>query len=202
MQEQIATEQDPTKRKSLVQHMRDIEGRESTMNAPSGYRYKADGSGLEAIPGGPVDVRNGTAAAQQGKDAQDVLSILNQARPLVSASTGSYVGAGVDKAAQAIGLSTPGAEAIAQLKALEGSLVSKMPKMSGPQSDKDVLLYRQMAGQIGDATVPAQQRLAAMAAVEELHHKYAPAGAPAAQTQQAGQPRQARPSIDSFWGAQ
>lgn len=61
MQEQIATEQDPTKRKSLVQHMRDIEGRESTMAVPSGYRRSQDGQGLEYIPGGPADPRNKAA---------------------------------------------------------------------------------------------------------------------------------------------
>lgn len=150
---------------------------------PSGYRYKPDGT-LEAIPGGPADQRNSKEATQQGKDASDVISILNQARPLLNNATGSYAGAAVDKAAQVFGHSTPGAEAGAQLKALQGALVSKMPKMSGPQSDKDVLLYREMAGQIGDPTIPVKQRLAAMKTVEELHRKYVP------QPDVAGQPQQ------------
>jgi hypothetical protein len=59
------------------------------------------------------------------------------------------------------------------LKALEGSLVSKMPKMSGPQSDKDVLLYKQMAGQIGDPTLPAKQKQAAMDTINEINSRYA-----------------------------
>ena len=50
-----------------------------------------------------------------------------------------------------------------------------MPKMSGPQSDKDVLLYREMAGRIGDTTIPTAQRLKALETVEALHGKYAPA---------------------------
>lgn len=178
---------------------------------PSGYRNKPDGT-LEAIPGGPADLKNSKEAAQQGKDASDVISILNQARPLLNNATGSYAGAAVDKAAQVFGLSTTGAEAGAQLKALQGALVSKMPKMSGPQSDKDVLLYREMAGQIGDPTIPANQRLAAMKTVEELHRKYVPQTDVVGQPQQqpraqqvlgaAGQPRQERPSIDSFWSGQ
>lgn len=112
-------------------------------------------------------------AAQKIADAKDVLDLLEQARPLIAASTGSYTGAGLDALAQGVGLSTPGAQAAAQLKALEGALVSKMPKMSGPQSDKDVLLYRQMAGQIGDPTVPPETKLAAMETIREINRRSA-----------------------------
>ena len=64
------------------------------------------------------------------------------------------------------------------------------PRMEGPQSDKDVALYRQMAGQIGDSSVPAAQKKAALQVIRQLHARYsaAPAGAPMA-------PR-AAPSID------
>ena len=48
-----------------------------------------------------------------------------------------------------------------------------MPKMSGPQSDKDVLLYKEMAGRIGDPTVPASQKIAAMNSINELQARYA-----------------------------
>jgi len=47
------------------------------------------------------------------------------------------------------------------------------PRMEGPQSDKDVALYRQMAGQIGDPTVPNKTKMAALDAIEELHRRYA-----------------------------
>ena len=139
--------------------------------APSGYRYKADGN-LEAIPGGPADSKLGAPGARM-QDARDVLGILEQAEPLLKRSTGSYLGAGVDLGAQAFGLSTPGAKAAAELKALQGALISKMPKMTGPQSDKDVQLYREMAGQIGDATIPVETRAAAMRTVRALNEKYA-----------------------------
>jgi hypothetical protein len=116
-----------------------------------------------------------TTGTPQAKinDAKDVLSILNQAAPLVNKSTGSGLGNLVDESAKFFGRSTGGAQAAAQLKALEGTLVSKMPKMSGPQSDKDVLLYKQMAGQIGDPTVPAAQKQAAMNTINELNSRYA-----------------------------
>lgn len=144
--------------------------------APPGYRWTVGGN-MEAIPGGPADLKQNKEGVQQGKDTQDIFSILNEARPLLSGATGSLLGTGVDKAVSAIGGTTDGAAATAQLKALQGALISKMPKMSGPQSDKDVQLYREMAGQIGDSTIPAAQRNAAMNTIEQLNLKYLPQAA-------------------------
>lgn len=48
-----------------------------------------------------------------------------------------------------------------------------MPKMSGPQSDKDVLLYKEMAGKLGDSTVPASQKRSAMQTLMDLQTRYA-----------------------------
>jgi hypothetical protein len=119
-------------------------------------------------------LKNPTSAPQAKiNDANDVLSILKQAAPLVNKSTGSGIGNILDNSAAFFGSSTQGAESAAQLKALEGTLVSKMPKMSGPQSDKDVLLYKQMAGQIGDPTIPAARKQAAMNTINELNSRYA-----------------------------
>lgn len=147
--------------------------------APPGYRFTANGN-MEAIPGGPADLRQNKEGVQQGKDTQDIFSILNEARPLMANATGSYGGVALDKVAQTFGAATDGAKATAQLQALQGALVSKMPKMSGPQSDKDVQLYREMAGQIGDPTIPREQRKAAMDTIESLNIKYLPAVADAA----------------------
>lgn len=139
--------------------------------APPGYRWGADGQSLEAIPGGPVTAKTSEQQQKVG-DAQSVLGLLDMAEPLVQKATSSYGGAALDQAARLVGGSTQGGEAAAQLKAIEGSLISKMPKMSGPQSDKDVLLYRQMAGQVGDATVPAANKLAAMKVIREINQRY------------------------------
>lgn len=137
--------------------------------APAGYRFKQDGS-LEPIPGGPVDAK--INSPQKIQDANDVLSLLDLASPLIEGATGSYLGSGIDFAGRVIGQSTKGAESAAQLKAIEGALISKMPKMSGPQSDKDVLLYKQMAGQIGDSTIPPKQKKSAMVAIKNINDKY------------------------------
>ena len=116
-------------------------------------------------------MKSGSQSAKQA-DAKDVLSLLDMAEPLVKKATGSYAGAGADMAANVFGFSTEGANAASQLQALEGALVAKMPKMSGPQSDRDALLYKQMAGQIGDPTVPANRKLAAMQTIRQIQHLY------------------------------
>lgn len=86
--------------------------------------------------------------------------------------TGSGVGTAVDFAAGLVGASPSGAAEATTLKAIGGALVSKMPRMEGPQSDKDVMLYKEMAGKVGDSTVPRAQRIAALEKVKDLWAKY------------------------------
>lgn len=138
---------------------------------PPGYRRTADGN-LEAIPGGPADIKNSKEGNQRTQDAKDVLAIADQAEQLLGKASNGYLSSGYNQALGALGSSTAAAQADAQLKVLQGAMVSKMPKMSGPQSDKDVLLYREMAGQIGDPTVPVAQRRAALQTVRDLQRKY------------------------------
>lgn len=111
--------------------------------------------------------------ASKAQDATEALRLIDQAEQVIGAATGSSLGNAIDRGAQAVGISTKGAQAAAQLKAIEGMLVAKMPKMSGPQSDKDVLLYRQMAGQIGDPTIPAETKRAALKSIREIQQRYA-----------------------------
>jgi hypothetical protein len=106
-------------------------------------------------------------------EAKESISLINQAETLLDKATASLTGTGVDVLAGAVGVSTEGAKAAAQLKAIQGALVAKMPKMSGPQSDKDVLLYREMAGQIGDSTLPVGTRKAALETIREIQERYA-----------------------------
>jgi hypothetical protein len=106
-------------------------------------------------------------------DAQDVLSLADQADKLIGKATGSGIGAARDVALGVVGQSTEAGNAAAQLKVLGGALISKMPKMSGPQSDKDVQLYRDMAGRIGDPMVPAEQKKSALSTIRKINEKYA-----------------------------
>lgn len=157
---------------ALAQRDRHFVATQASGKIPSGYRANPDGS-MAFIPGGPGDPNASKEVAQKKSDAKDVLGLLDEADLLLPEATAGYVGAGVDHIARLAGSSLPGADAAAQLKTIQGALISKMPKMSGPQSDKDVLLYREMAGQVGDSTIPASQRQAAASMVRKLNEKYA-----------------------------
>lgn len=120
----------------------------------------------------PGDVRPVTAPTTS-RDATEALNLIKQARELLPTATGSYGGVAVDQVNRVFGRATEGAKTTAKLQAIEGALVSKMPKMSGPQSDKDVALYKQMAGVVGDPTVPVEQRQSALDTIEEIQTRYA-----------------------------
>jgi hypothetical protein len=112
------------------------------------------------------------ASDKKSADANDTLSILTEVKKILPDSTSSLVGSNIDKGLASVGLSTSGADASTQLKILGNMLVMKVPRMQGPQSDRDVELYKEAAGNIGDDTKPTSQRLAAVAIIEKLNKKY------------------------------
>jgi hypothetical protein len=109
---------------------------------------------------------------KKGSNAVSTQSTLEIADPLIDLSTGSSAGAARDQVAAFFGKATSGAEASAQLKVLQASLMTSMPRMEGPQSDADVKLYQQAAGQIGDPTVPNPIKKAAVQTIRQLQQKY------------------------------
>jgi hypothetical protein len=141
--------------------------------APEGMRWKADGSGLEPLPGGKPE--------QQGKKA---LELLDEADKYIDESTGSGIGAVADTLQGWFGGTNKGADAIARLRPIAGQLVAMMPRMEGPQSNYDVKLYQEMAGMIANPEIPVQRRKAAMQTIRQLNAKYgggqpqAPGGVP------------------------
>jgi uncharacterized protein (UPF0147 family) len=145
-----------------------------------GLAQSAEARALQAeIAKGNLAIAQANAQAKADErnkpvaEAQESLSLINQAEKLLDKATASLTGTGVDILAGSVGVSTEGAKAAAQLKAIQGALVAKMPKMSGPQSDKDVLLYREMAGQIGDSTLPVDTRKAALETIRQIQERYA-----------------------------
>jgi hypothetical protein len=127
------------------------------------------------------DVKDAEAAA--GRDAsmakgaansRDTLNYIREARALFEKGpTASGFGSVVDAGAGLVGLSTPGADAAAQLDTLSGWMVSNVPRMEGPQSNFDVQNYKTMAAMVGDRTKPLSQRKAALDTLERLQQKYA-----------------------------
>ena len=132
---------------------------------------------INSPTGQPVVKSTTTVAQQSAKNEENtriqrVETIIPEIRALLSKATGSYLGAGADLLANTVGISTEGAKATAQLKTLSGQMVAAMPKMSGPQSDKDVAMYKDMAGNLSDPTIPIETRLAALDTIEKLNEKY------------------------------
>lgn len=111
-------------------------------------------------------------AQQKISDAQSVVDLLGEASPYIKNATGSSAGSLRDSALGIVGQSTAAGRDAARLAAIGGQLVSKMPKMSGPQSDKDVQLYKEMAGRIGDPSVPSDIKAAAADTIMRLNRKY------------------------------
>jgi hypothetical protein len=126
------------------------------------------------------------ADVKRERGAVSTLNVLDEAEQWIDRATSSYAGSARDVAARAVGVSTEASQAAARLKVLQGALMMAQPRMEGPQSDKDVALYREMAGRLGDTTVPAAEKRAAVATIRSLQQKYlpqngdAPIGAPSA----------------------
>ena len=109
------------------------------------------------------------------QEAEDLLTGAS-GKPL---PTGSTFGTAVDATAGFFGGNPDGAAEAQTLKALSGALTAKMPRMEGPQSDKDVQMYREMSAVVGDSTVPRERRIAALKQVKNLWGKYDKSSAPA-----------------------
>lgn len=149
--------------------------------------------GLPALDmaGKPTTYKPAPTAAEakvQEKQAQakKLPKLINEAENLIQGATGSYLGAATDILGRTVGVSTEGAKNIASLKALEANLVLSMPRLEGPQSNLDQQLYREAAAQIGDPTVPAGTKQAALDTIKRINTTYDGGNAavkPAAQAQ-------------------
>jgi len=117
-------------------------------------------------------IENSQKAAQSQQDAQKTLALLDTAEPLLGQAAGGTIAHLGNELAGAAGYSTPSAQAQAKLKVIAGQLTSSVPRMQGPQSDKDVQLYREMAGDLANESLPVQTRLAALNGIRGLQQKY------------------------------
>lgn len=189
-EERIA--QDPSMTQMVAESKATISGAESGASEGAKLEQKIakepelERLKVQATEAAKLEAKINDTIAKAGRDAEGVNSILDMAEEMIPMATQSGVGAVADVAAGMVGVSTKGAEVSDSLKTLEGALIMKMPRMEGPQSNYDVELYRQMAARIGDATVPAPRRLAALKTLRELTNKYAVKSAktpqPAAET--------------------
>jgi hypothetical protein len=141
----------------------------------------------------------GESMAKRAAAAKNLMPLIGQAEKLIDGATGSYYGAAVDQGARLFGAATGGAQNIAQLRVLEGNIMMAQPRMEGPQSNMDVELYRQMAAQIGDPTVPNATKKAALSTLRTLYEKY-DSGKPAAPTAGGRVPSDIGALLDKYGG--
>lgn len=118
-----------------------------------------------------------TGKGMQGNDALSIISDIEAAdesgRTLLDKGTGSIIGAGIASGKKIYGGSDESTQSNAQLKVLGNRLILNVPRMEGPQSDKDAALYRAAAGQIADPTVPGPDKAAALVQIKKISAKYA-----------------------------
>ncbi len=117
----------------------------------------------------------GEAQAKRDFNMGGVTDLVSQADSILKGKekpTHSTIGNLIDSVASIIGQTPSGAAQADQLRVIGGALVSKMPRMEGPQSDKDVALYREMAGNVANANLPIKRRIAALDQVKQIVSKY------------------------------
>lgn len=107
----------------------------------------------------------------QARQAQEALATAAEAEGLLKsgAPSGSAPGAWLTKGADALGISTDASKANAQLQVLSGKLTALVPRYSGQVSNYELQQYKQMAGDIGNPSLPLPTRLAALQQVKMLH---------------------------------
>jgi len=110
---------------------------------------------------------------KKGVQANSMLNLINEARTYLPYATGSTLGAARVAGQKILGISTEETQANAKLDAIGGAMVSNIPRMEGPQSDKDTMLYREQAGRIADRTLPIADRAAALDVIEEIAQRQA-----------------------------
>lgn len=113
-----------------------------------------------------------TDSTKRAIKAGNVSDLITEAETQLKDATGSYLGTGLALGKRAVGMSDKSTQANQQLKLISGWLVSNVPRMEGPQSNYDVQNYKEMAGMVGDTTVPVGDRMAALQRLKALQQKY------------------------------
>lgn len=209
------------------QNLTDARGRELNAITRAGVDVQKEAQRVQIVdtPEGPVRVDKGTGLATPivdgqgqrtlGKDsqlasdrkmAQSMTGMIKIGRELLKKGpTASGAGAFIDKINSMTGISTESGNVAASLDSLGAWMTSNVPRMQGPQSDKDTLLYRQMGGIIGDRTQPVSARMAALDTVELIMRRSGAGYTGAAPYDKNNQPpmatpdNPAKPSLDSFF---
>ena len=121
--------------------------------------------------GGKPPISQVDTKAQQGNT---VLDVARRAELVLPKASSGIISNLFTMATDAAGIPTDKSAADAQLRVLGGQLTLAQPRMEGPQSNADSILYQQMAAEVANPNRPYQTRMKALNTVIELNEKYAP----------------------------
>jgi len=118
-----------------------------------------------------------TAKAETGREqtAVGINQAIAEARAIFAGDTpptASGIGKFVDRVSRWFGKSAKGAAEAAQLEVVGGLLMSKTPRFEGPQGVRDVEIYQEMSGKVGDRGIPMKERKDALDVVQRLLGQY------------------------------
>jgi hypothetical protein len=123
-----------------------------------------------ANTGSPLLAKPDTKTTQ----GQTVFDVAKRAELVLPKASSGIISNLFTMATDAAGIPTDKSAADAQLRVLGGQLTLAQPRMEGPQSNADSILYQQMAAEVANPNRPYQTRMKALNTVIELNEKYAP----------------------------
>jgi hypothetical protein len=159
----VAPQVQPQVRPQTSPNVRPVQAVPTAQERPAGVTPK-EWAGIQA--------KQAEAQLEKTKSAKTVVGLLTGVEDLIDQAHGGFFGNVYGGAKAALSMSDAANSADSQLNVIAGALTSQMPKMSGPQSDKDVLLYRQMAGDIGNPNISAEAKKAAVETVRGIQNAY------------------------------
>ena len=125
-----------------------------------------------------TQAEKGTPAISQvdtkSQQGNTVLDVAKRAELVLPKASSGIISNLFTMATDAAGIPTDKSAADAQLRVLGGQLTLAQPRMEGPQSNADSILYQQMAAEVANPNRPYQTRMKALNTVIELNEKYAP----------------------------
>jgi len=152
-----------------------------------GERPNVRGDQAKETEKGKIIGQTEGAIDKKSIQAPQINEYLNEAEKLLPNATSGGLASTGKAVAGYFGHATAGSEADSQLNIIASALTMGVPRMEGPQSDKDTVLYKQAAGDLANSSLPIKTRQAALKQLRALNDKYltlnSDEGAPAPKTQ-------------------
>lgn len=163
---------DPSKYRTYKEYENALKAFESQMKNDPAFQARMEAAKTAAVENTRQDINQSGDSEKKAANAQSTLSLIKEARQLLpNASDGGLSALGT-AGGRFIGMSTDAGQADDALKVIGASLTMNIPRMEGPQSDRDTAMYKAAAANVADPTIPVGNRLAALDTLEKLSNKY------------------------------